>query len=130
VLRLTAGRRAVRVNKDDISSSEVTPNGPSVVTDCLLRFGGDPGELMAEEQGRRRKRIPWTEAQRTDRRTGEGECGMLGNSSNEKSLGDGEAKHFATGNSIPKKIWMAGNRPSWQERRKIGMKGEICLYLR
>ena len=37
------------MNKDDISSSEVTPNGFSVITACLLRFGGDPGELMAEE---------------------------------------------------------------------------------
>jgi hypothetical protein len=42
----------------------------------------------------------------------------------------GEVKRFATGNSIPKKMWMAGNRPSWRERRKIGRRGEICLCLK
>jgi hypothetical protein len=31
----------------------------------------------------------------------------------------GKRKRLA-GNSFPKKTWMAGNRPSWRERKKIG----------
>ena len=91
------GRTAGWLNTADSSWSDIdsTPYGCRDIFACRFRLGGDPGELMVEEQEEAEdsmetgtkdgQKVDWEE----ECGTGEEGCCMLGNSRNEKSLGGG-----------------------------------------